>query len=306
MPERGELSGRAVGSACYDYTRMPRRSPHDESAAGVPPLLRAVRALLRPLVRLLISEQVTYPTLAELLKSVYVEIAEDEFALDDKPQTDSRIKVLTGIHRRDVKRLRESEADEPGPPKNVAMGSKLVARWLAQRRYLDSRGRPKPLPRLYADGGATSFEALAEAVNKDIRPRALLDECLRLGVVHIDDRDRVCLNVEAFVPESGFEEKAFYFGRNVGDHIAAGAHNLEGGEPPMLERSVHYNHLTPDSVEKLERLARRSAMTAIRIVNRRALEYQRRDRRKRNADSRIQFGVYFFNEPERSEDERDD
>jgi hypothetical protein len=262
---------------------------------------------LRPLVRLLISEQITYPALAEVLKSVYVEVAENDFAIEGKNPTDSRIKVLTGIHRRDVKRLRELPDGNDSPAlKTVALGGKLVARWIAQRRYLDSRGRPKPLPRLYADGGAASFEALAEAVNKDIRPRAVLDECLRLGVVHIDDRDRVCLNAEVFVPESGYEEKTVYFGRNLHDHIAAGARNLGGDEPPLLERSVHYNHLTPESVEKLERLAQRSAMTAVRIVNRRALEYQRRDRKQSDADSRIQFGVYFFHESEAEDEKGDD
>ena len=57
-----------------------------------------------------------------------------------------------------------------------------------------------PLPRLASQGGGASFESLAARVSKDIRSRPMLDELLRLGVVYLDDRDRVVLNVEAFVP----------------------------------------------------------------------------------------------------------
>ena len=68
---------------------------------------------------------------------------------------------------------------------------------------------------------AVSFETLVASVNTDIRPRAVLDEWLRLGVVQIDDSDQVCLVVDAFVPEKGLDEKAFLFGQNIHDHLAA-------------------------------------------------------------------------------------
>ena len=93
-------------------------------------------------------------------------------------------------------------------------------------------------------------EGLVESVSKDIRPRVVLDEWLRLGVARIelvDDQELVRLNVEAFVPASGFDEKAFYFGRNLRDHIATAAGNLAGVDPSRLERSVYYDDLTAES-----------------------------------------------------------
>jgi hypothetical protein len=44
----------------------------------------------------------------------------------------------------------------------------------------------------------------------------------------------------AFVPRDDFADLAYYFGRNLRDHIAASGHNLAGNEPPMLERAVYY------------------------------------------------------------------
>jgi len=267
-------------------------------------LATALRRVLRPLVRLLLTNGITYPFLSSLLKSVFIEVAERDFRLEDKAQTDSRINLLTGVHRKDVKRLRAELADTKTPetPAAISLGAQLVARWTGLDRYLDDHGRPRPLPRLASDGGELSFEALVAAVNKDIRSRVVLDEWLRLGVARVDEQDRVCLNMEAFVPDKGFEEKAYYFGQNVHDHIAATAYNLSGAGPAFLERSVYYDRLTPASVETLDKLARELGMQTLLSVNRKAMELQAQDHAQVDAHLRMNFGIYFFSEEESDTD----
>ena len=89
-------------------------------------------------------------------------------------------------------------------------------------------GAPRPLPRLASSSEKHSFESLVRSVNTDIRPRVVLDEWLRLGIVQIDEQDRVCLSVRAFIPRDGSEEMTYYFGRNLHDHVAAAVHNMLG------------------------------------------------------------------------------
>lgn len=264
--------------------------------AGAPPpsLVTALRRILRPLIRLLLARGITYPFLANFLKSVCVEVAERDFRIQGKRQSDSRINLLTGVHRKDVKRLRSEGYGDDAVPENVSLGAQLVARWTGMPEYLDEHNRPKPLARLASDGGDLSFERLVESVNRDIRSRVVLDEWMRLGVARIDDDDRVCLNVDAFVPETGYDEKAYYFGRNVGDHLAAAAHNLGGGKPPFLERSVYYDGLSSESVRELAALAESLGMEALQAVNRRAIELQSRDAARGDGAQRINFGVYYF------------
>jgi len=258
------------------------------------PLVMAVRRLLRPLVRLLLSFSVQYPYLANLLKLTYVEVATREFQLDDRPQTDSRVSLLTGIHRQDVKRLRgEMMADAPPPPA-VSLGAQLVSRWLGEAVYQDSKGRPKPLPRMATVGGKASFERLVQTVNKDIRPRVVLDEWLRLGVAELDDQDRVVLRTQAFVPVHGIEEKLFYFGKVIHDHLAASEHNLTAGQPPMLDQCVYFDQLTAQSAEQLADYARSLAGEAMQAMNRRALALQQADAAKPEATHRTNFGLYFY------------
>ena len=275
-------------------------TPPPSQGAGTPPpsLVTGQRRVLRPLIRLLLASGVTYPFLANLLKSVYVEVAERDFRIQGKRQSDSRINLLTGVHRKDVKRLRGEGYGDYTAPGTVSLGAQLVARWTGVAEYQDQRGRPLPLARLASDGGDLSFERLVESVNKDIRSRVVLDEWVRLGVARVDNEDRVCLNVDAFVPEKGYDEKAYYFGRNVGDHLAAAAHNLGGGQPPFLERSVYYDGLSTESVRDLAALAERLGMEALQAVNRRAIELQSRDAASGDATRRINFGVYYFSAPD--------
>lgn len=262
-----------------------------------PSLLAALRRLLAPLVKLLTAQGVTYPMLAELLKQVYVDVAARDFALGDAAPTASRVSLLTGVHRKDVKRLRAGAV--PGGeamPEIVALGAQLAAAWTTRRDLRDRSGRPRPLPRLASQGGERSFEALVASISKDIRARPLLDEWLRIGAVELDDQDRVVLRTAAFVPSRGFDEKAFYFGHNLHDHVAAAAHNMQGGAPPFLERSVHYEGLQADSVAALAALAEKDGMKAVQAVFRKAKESEARDRKLPGDKQRITFGVYFYSE----------
>lgn len=264
-----------------------------------PALIVALRRLLRPLIRLLLVNGVTYPFLSNLLKSLFVEVATEEFLLDGKPQTDSRISLLSGVHRKDVKRLGEERQQEQPTPPTISLGAKLVALWTGDATYLDKNKRHIPLPRQASEGGVRSFESLVSSVSKDIRSRVILDEWLRIGVAHIDGEDRVCLNTDAFIPENGYDEKAYYFGQNLHDHIASGAHNLLGQKPPFLDRSVYYNNLTRESAAELAELSKKLGMQALVAVNKRAAELQASDAGKIEADQRINFGIYYFSAAEK-------
>ena len=268
-------------------------------------LLRAVQRILRPLARLLMAHGVNFPGFAALAKGVFVDVAVHDFPGDDGALTDSRVSLLSGVHRREVKRLR-LETPQSSPPPVVSLGGQIVAHWCADPRFLDAQRLPRPIPRLASQGGDVSFEKLVASVSKDIRPRAVLDEWLRLGVAHLDDEDCVHLAESAFVPAQGAEEKAFYFGKNLHDHMAAAAHNLLDGRPPLLERSVYYDELSPASVEALRELSRQLAVAAMQEVNRRAIELQQQDTGRDDANARMTFGVYFYDEPTRLHDRRQD
>lgn len=274
-------------------------SPSPSAALG-----KALKRILRPLVRLALANGITYPVLAEMLKITFVDAVRRDFRIDDAEPSDSRVNLLTGIHRKEIRRLRETgTSGDETMPENVSLGVQLVGAWLNRPSFLDQDGHPKPLPRLARAGGEVSFESLVESLSKDIRSRVVLDEWLRLGVAGLNERDEVVLNTDAFIPSNGFEEKAFYLGHNLRDHAAAAVHNLLGAGPAWLERSVHYDALSPDSIAELHELARESGMATLQALNARAMELEQRDAQSSLPRQRFTCGIYFHGEPALRDDE---
>jgi len=266
------------------------------------PIVAAIRYLLRPLVRLLLSNGISFPAFCDLLRSTYVKVAEEEFKLDSKPQTDSRISLLTGIHRREVNRLRGEHSQGISLPQQASMSALLLTIWSGHPEYLDAQGLPVPLPRLASTSEGISFEAMVQSVSKDFRARVVLDEWLRQGIVTLDSEDKVHLCADAFIKPQDMEEKVYYFGQNIHDHLAATVHNLTDGVPPFLERCVFYDKLSAESAKELADYSRLAGMRALHAVNKRAAELQKRDLGQPDAMYRNNFGVYNYSEAEASDE----
>jgi hypothetical protein len=268
---------------------MPGDAPRSLDPAKLhAPLAR----LLRPLVRLLIRSGITFPMLAELLRELYVNVAEYEFALQSKEQTDSRVSLLTGIHRKEVRRLRGAGAPVNTVPATVSQTSRILARWLADPEFTGSDGRPLPLPRM-AEPPQPSFERLVASVTRDVRPRAVLDEWLDRKLVVLDDDDRAVLAEAAYVPRGGDDQQLYYLGRNLHDHIAAAVANVEAQSPPFLERAVHYDGLTKELAQQLQQRSRDVATEVLHTLNREA--HAASDEAPRG-QWRWNFGVYVYSE----------
>jgi hypothetical protein len=277
---------------------METDAPVNSAAQANPTLIKALRKVLRPLVRLMIANQITYPYISNLLKAIFVEVADKEFPVANRKQTDSRINLLTGVHRKDVKRIRSELPDgDLLPPANVSIGAQLISRWLGAAEYLDDSGAPRALPLRTADKGQyLTFDGLVEDIaRQDIRPRVVLDELLRLEIVELDQDNAVLLKARAFTPEKGLDQKLFFFGKNLQDHINAGVHNIAGLKPPFFDRSVYYDKLSPESVSELTEMCNTIGMEALIKVNQRALQLQTRDSSGSDAHYRINFGIFNFN-----------
>jgi len=271
---------------------MPDTAPSDVTPPRA--LVQALRHALRPLVKLMLSRGMTFTYVSELMKSLFVEVADRDFRLDGKLPTDSRVSLLSGVHRKEVSRLRQAlDSGEETTPEVVSLGAQVVGQWMSAAPYVDKAGQPRPLARFASEGAEISFEALVARVNRDIRPRVVLDEWIRLGVVHIDDDGRVCLNVGAFVPTKGLDEMSFYLGHNLHDHAAAAAHNLSGGLRPFMERSVHYDGLSEEAVARLADQSKTLGMQALVAVNKSALALAKR-KSVAAPRQRMTFGVYFY------------
>ena len=197
-----------------------------------------------------------HATLDELLKQALVDAADRSHADLPPHRRVSRITTATGIHRREVSRLisllRDGRAQQV--PASRSHASELFTHWRTDPAFCDRRGSPAELPR---QGPAPSFEALAQAITRDVHPRSLLDELLRLGLAaHDITRDTVRLVREAFVPQGDASRLAAVLGRNVGSHFDSAVDNLLLGDRTHLEQAVFAGGLSATSLAEFGQLAR--------------------------------------------------
>ncbi len=268
-------------------------------------IISAIEHCLKPIARLCIHFGIDHRKLNEMLKDAFVSVANEEFKVNGKSQTDSRIALLTGVHRKDVRRLL-GRAPNKNTGRQLGLVANLIAQWLAIPELLNEDGEPKPIPRNPQPNHKTSFTSLAEALTNDIHPRALMDECVNRGIVKLTDDDMVHLIVESLVPADDLDEKAHFFGQNIHDHIAAAEHNLNGNQPPFLDRYVWHEGLTEADTKMIATVARRAAMNALKLVNNQAVHYKQKhyDEATR-PEYKIHFGTFFFSSKTSSSNSED-
>jgi hypothetical protein len=282
----GALSSRAA---------MPTKSAApgpdtDEQTA----LTDAVRALLAPVARLALARGLPFAIVQELFKQMLVQAA-DEAHPDLLPHRKvSRISTATGINRREVTRLiqvlREGRAGETPPRRSLA--SEVFAHWLTAAAYRDKRGAPKVLRR---QGKAPSFESLARAVTRDVHPRSILDELVRLNLATHDTRaDTVALKREAFVPHGDAVRMLQFLADNAGDHAAAAVENVLGDGQQHFEQAIFAEGLSAESLQAMRphiSALWQQLLEALVPMLEAKVEY---DRERQGATQRLRVGFYTY------------
>jgi len=274
--------------------------------------LDRVLRVLQPLVRLLLRNGVTYTVFVAALKRVFLQAAQQELATRGMVQTDSAVSLLSGVHRRDVRNLLRSAPEiasdtaldtsskapaGPSAPAGLGLAAQVVGRWMNDAQFVDALGASRTLPR---SGERGSFDALVAGVSRDVRPKAVLDELLRLGVVHETEQGAVVLESTGFAPRQGFEEMSWLFAQNLQDHAAAAVANLQG-EGNFLEQAVFVDELTALSADRMRQVSLSAWKTAFKTVMQEAQDRFDADAAQAPADQRThraRFGVYFYSERE--------
>ena len=254
-------------------------------------LQTAIERVLSPLARLLIGSGVAYSSAAEMMKSAMVREASARLSDGGLRASDSRLSVATGIHRKDIKRLRDLPHEERAPLAGP-IPAQVIAKWLGDPR-LQGQGRsPKRLAKKKTRPTELDFDDLVRSVSTDIRPRVVLDELLGRGIVTLAEDEQLQLNVDRINRQQDNESMAEYLGMNVHDHFSVAVDNLLDPQSAQLERCVHYRGLSSAAADKLSRLAEREAMKALLKLN---AEAQKLIADERNhGPVRINFGTYFY------------
>ena len=144
-------------------------------------ILDAFIVVLRPIARLLLRFGIGFREFSEISKIAFVDVASSEFGLRGRPTNISRVAVMTGLTRKEVRRVREkiSTGQDQVEVKSTPL-SEILHRWHSEGAFLDPSGRPRVLS---FSGEGSSFSNLVKQFGGDIPPGAMRTELKRVGAV---------------------------------------------------------------------------------------------------------------------------
>jgi len=140
-----------------------------------------VKELLTELAVVLLQVGITPKHFGELGKHAFVEAAGTLSKFRNGRINRSRVAVMTGLSRAEVKRLLAAQLSiTTSIPAQQSRGERVISGWMSDNRFLDNRGRPLRLP---IAGARISFTSLVREFGGDVPHRAVLEELRRLRVV---------------------------------------------------------------------------------------------------------------------------
>ncbi len=142
----------------------------------------AVRMMLKPVIKLLVSQGVTHGDFSEAAKDVYVDVAISEFDKSSKINQ-SRIAILTGLTRKEVKNVIDRAISAEPFNKDYSRPSRVLAGWHSDPKYIGPYGVPLELVYESSIDGVPSFTALVKTYSGDMAPKQMLMELIRIGAV---------------------------------------------------------------------------------------------------------------------------
>lgn len=149
-------------------------------------LLDALRKMLKPLIKLFISQGVTHAEFSEAAKEVYVEIALRDFETNSRINK-SRVAILTGLTRKEVKNVIDRAMESGLKEKMYSRPERVLSGWYSDPNYTGPYGMPLELPYESGASDQPSIVTLVKAYSGDMAPRQMLNELLRSGsVVEVD------------------------------------------------------------------------------------------------------------------------
>jgi hypothetical protein len=266
-------------------------------------LYAAMARILRPLIHILIRNGISYGTFADLAKWLFVDIAAREFAIEGRKQTISRVSVITGLNRKDVKRVSQLPVpDDRASSERYNRAARVIAGWRRDKAFRDAKGGPADLP---LSGEGATFQSLVKKYSGDMPFRAVLDELIRVGAVAKTGDDRVNLLVRGYLPAGDETMKIHILGTDVAQLVSSIRHNLDPDDRgPFYQRKVMYDNLPQEILPAFRKLSAESAQKLLEKLDSWLSDRDRDTGPQATGSGRhiAGLGIYYFEEPYEEKD----
>jgi len=156
---------------------------------------------------------------------VFVDVGSSDFGIRGRPTNISRVAVMTGLTRKEVRRLRtRMESGEDAVVVKSTPITEILHRWHAEEEFLNKRGGPATLP---YSGETGSFSSLVKKFGGDVPAGAMRTELNRVGAIDEDIDGNLTVNRRSFWPTDQTEKLESALVHHVYPLMSSVAHNTD-------------------------------------------------------------------------------
>jgi len=268
---------------------------------------RTILNVLKPLVRMLLRNNIPYGAFADLARRAYIDVATKEFTVEGRKQSNSRIATITGLSRKEVKRIQELDEE----PDNLLIekynrAARVVYGWVNDKSYQDESDRPLALT---FEGKTPSFSSLVKAYSGDVPPRAILDELKRVEVVTSDEHSNIHLLSHVYTSKTGINEKISHVGSDVSALLNTIDRNIyQPNLDPFFQRKICFNDLPEKLAIELQKMVAKESQEMLTKLDQAIAQAQHHANSNPTINSNnrnsVGIGIYYFeNDDSLTEDE---
>ena len=263
----------------------------------------ALRMMLKPLVRLLISQGVSHADFSEAAKDVYVEMAVRHFD-DTEKVNQSRVAILTGLTRKEVKNVIDRAMTSASHGKSFSRPSRVLVGWHSDPKYTGPYGVPLEIPYESSISGQPSFKELVRSYSGDMAPLQMLRELIRVGAVMQLENGSYKVLRRNFEPERLSAELLERFGDVAHNFFSTAAANIEKREQGsgFFERVVYAEEpISKEMIAQFDEYIKNRGQEFLEELDN---WFVRKQEEIRKSDERFDTGFGMFHYVESKEDKK--
>lgn len=211
-------------------------------------VLNSLTLLIAPIVRLCLKHGIKLGELIDALKRVFIEQACKQLERSGDSISNSRITLMTGVHRTDVAAIRVEPAFEP---KERHTASDVISQWRYDKRFCLRHGKPRPL---HFDGKTSEFADLVKSVSNSVSPYTVAFELERLGMIKRSKDGRLSLVTRVYVPKGDPQAILEMLGEDANDLYQAVEQNAFRAETqqPNHHLKTEYRNVPAEALADIQ------------------------------------------------------
>lgn len=263
-------------------------------------LRNTLSKILMAIIRCLLRNGMSYGEFDRVARKCYADIAFTEFKPTGKKQTISNIAILTGLNRKEVKKLLElddSQKKSHGRQYNRVV--RVLGGWLNDPRFLSKNGNPVDLK--YE--GKNSFSELVRQYSGDMPVAAMQKVLTASSNICLTNDGQVRLLDHAYLPSDDPVEKLAILGNDTSQLIETIDYNLTATEDVLrFQRKASNPKVAASSVREIQQFLRRKGQAFLEEID----LYLSQHESDKGPTTEISIGVYYHDTEVQNQEVKND